>query len=197
MTRSDLLLKAAKDNAAAQETSRGSVLDARDAGIVDKPAPAAPSHVDGPELPEPCVYYDPVGKKTSYVALTNKGERRMSDPLAVDCPNCGKPGRGLSHCNHCDEFIPMTLALPDDDQLAGEAPTSSERMAIRELAAAKLRNANARADAIAAVLQDAKECIEAFTDPEDEMPEDTGEFRDLKRVLVRIRAIDAARKEKP
>jgi hypothetical protein len=34
---------------------------------------------------------------------------QLENPIAAECPQCGKPGIGLSHCAHCDEFIPMSL----------------------------------------------------------------------------------------
>lgn len=38
-------------------------------------------------------------------------------------------------------------------------------------------------------LQEIHDAMQAFTDPEDEMPEDTGEFRDLHKALVKCRAM--------
>src|SRR3990167_7667036 len=34
----------------------------------------------------------------------------MTATLTAECPQCGRMGKGLSHCNYCGEFIPMTLA---------------------------------------------------------------------------------------
>ena len=47
------------------------------------------------------------------------------------------------------------------------------------------------------LLQQALDAIEAFTDPEDNMPEDTGEFRDLKKAMLAIRAHLAAPQGEP
>lgn len=35
----------------------------------------------------------------------------MIDPLLTDCPKCGNPGRAMSRCTACDEFISVTLKL--------------------------------------------------------------------------------------
>jgi len=51
-----------------------------------------------------------------------------------------------------------------------------------------VRRVNAHDDLVAA-LRGAKDAAQAFTNPEDEMPQDTGEFRDLKESLVRIREV--------
>ena len=35
----------------------------------------------------------------------------LDDILAADCPECGQRGRGMSSCEKCGSFIPMTLSL--------------------------------------------------------------------------------------
>lgn len=68
---------------------------------------------------------------------------------------------------------------------------SRAEKAERELSAAK-----AEAERLREALKQAHDAMEAFTDPEGNMPERTGEFNDLKRALQGVRAaLAATRKE--
>jgi len=60
--------------------------------------------------------------------------------------------------------------------------------AMQATAAEIVRRVNLHEELVEA-LREAKDAAQAFTDPEDEMPQDTGEFRDLKESLIRIRAV--------
>jgi hypothetical protein len=43
--------------------------------------------------------------------MTARERKAERDPLITHCEHCGNPGLGLSICQHCGEFISMTVAI--------------------------------------------------------------------------------------
>jgi len=77
-------------------------------------------------------------------------------------------------------------------QLQAEVNELRQRLATANPETRKSLRAKAKAfHSMKELLKDAHECMQAFADPAGNMPQDTGEFLDLKRVMLLITPVVA------